>query len=145
MKIGSSAASDEPEIGLVPLIDVVLTLIIFFVLTTTFQDRSALKVELPQASATTAESPKDPLLIVIDQQGRYFVGGSEVIKRDIDSLREAIGQVAGDDRERAVTLRADARTPHQSVITAMDAIGQLGFERISIATVPAAGGTQGAP
>lgn len=139
MKIGSRAPSDEPEIGLVPLIDVVLTLIIFFVLTTTFQDRSALKVELPQASAQTAEAPKDPLLVVIDQQGRYFVGGSEVIKRDIDSLREAIGQVAGDDRERAVTLRADARTPHQSVITAMDAIGQLGFERISIATVPSEG------
>lgn len=140
MKIGAHTHNDEPEIGLIPLIDVVLTLIIFFVLTTTFQDRSALKVELPQASANTAEAPKDPLLIVIDQQGRYFVGGSEVIKRDVDSLREAIGQVAGDDRGRPVTLRADARTPHQSVITAMDAIGQLGFERISIATVPAAEG-----
>ena len=138
MRIGSAAQHDEPEIGLVPLIDVVLTLIIFFVITTTFQDRSAMKVELPQASTQVSEVPKDPLLIVIDEQGRYFVGGSEVIKRDIDSLREAIGQVAGEDRGRAVTLRADARTPHQAVITAMDAIGQLGFSRLSIATVPAA-------
>lgn len=138
MKIGSRATTDDPEIGLVPLIDVVLTLIIFFVVTTTFQDRSAMRVELPQATAQTADAPKDPLLVVIDEQGRYFVGGSEVIKRDVDSVREAIGQVAGDDRERPVTLRADARTPHQAVITAMDAIGQLGFTRLSIATVPAA-------
>jgi len=140
MKIGSRASGDEPEIGLVPLIDVVLTLIIFFVLTTTFQDRSAMKVELPQASAQPAEAPKNPLLIVVDAQGRYFVGGSEVIKRDVDSLREAIGQVAGDDRGRTVTLRADARTPHQAVITAMDAIGQLGFTKLSIATVSAKDG-----
>ncbi|MBB5206954.1 ExbD/TolR family protein [Chiayiivirga flava] len=136
MRIGARATTDDPEIGLIPLIDVVLTLIIFFVVTTTFQDRSAMRVELPQAAAQSAEVPKDPLLVVIDEQGRYFVGGSEVIKRDVDSLREAIGQVAGDDRERAVTLRADARTPHQAVITAMDAIGQLGFTRLSIATVP---------
>lgn len=137
MRLGARSVADEPEIGLVPLIDVVLTLIIFFVITTTFQDRSAMRVELPQASTVNNDVPKDPLLVVIDEQGRYFVGGSEVIKRDVDSLREAIGQVAGDDRERAVTLRADARTPHQAVVTAMDAIGQLGFSKLSIATVKA--------
>jgi biopolymer transport protein ExbD len=143
MRIGGRTAQDEPEISLIPLIDVVLTLIIFFVITTTFQDRTAMKVELPQASAQADEVPKDPLLVVIDEQGRYFVGGSEVIKRDVDSLREAIGQVAGEDRERAVTLRADARTPHQAVVTAMDAIGQLGFSKLSIATESAKAGDGG--
>ncbi len=74
---------------------------------------------------------------MVDAEGRYFVGGSEVLRRDVASVREAIGKVAGDDKNRTVVLRADAKTPHQAVITAMDAIGQLGFSRLSIATVPA--------
>ena len=139
MRIGSSSqGGDDLETSLIPLIDVVLTLIIFFVVTTTFQDRTAMKVALPQADGQAAEAPKDPLVVVIDAQGRYFVGGGEVLRRDPASLRDAIGKVAGDDKNRAVILRADAQTPHQSVVTAMDAIGQLGFSRLSIATVPAA-------
>ncbi len=137
MRIGSARPEDELEISLIPLIDVVLTLIIFFVVTTTFQDRSALKIALPEANSQVAETPKDPLTIVVDAEGRYFVGGSEVLRRDVASLREAIGKVAGDDKNRTVILRADGKTPHQDVITAMDAIGQLGFSRLSIATVPA--------
>ncbi|HET9048344.1 MAG TPA: biopolymer transporter ExbD [Chiayiivirga sp.] len=137
MRIGSARPEDELEISLIPLIDVVLTLIIFFVVTTTFQDRSALKIALPEANSQVAETPKDPLTIVVDAEGRYFVGGSEVLRRDVASLREAIGKVAGDDKNRTVILRADGKTPHQAVITAMDAIGQLGFSRLSIATVPA--------
>ncbi len=137
MRIGSARPEDELEISLIPLIDVVLTLIIFFVVTTTFQDRNALKIALPESAGQAAEAPKDPLLVVIDAEGRFFVGGSEVVKRDVASLREAIAKVAGDDKNRAVVLRADGKTPHQSVVTAMDAIGQLGFSRLSIATVPA--------
>ncbi len=138
MRIGSSSQGGEDlEISLVPLIDVVLTLIIFFVVTTTFQDRSAMKVALPEAAAQAAETPKDPLVVVVDAEGRYFVGGAEVLRHDRASLREAIGKVAGEDKNRTVILRADAKTPHQSVVTAMDAIGQLGFSRLSIATVPA--------
>lgn len=136
MRIGSSSPNEELEISLIPLIDVVLTLIIFFVVTTTFQDRSALKIDLPEAAGQIAETPKDPLVVVVDAEGRYFVGGGEVLRRDSASLREAIGKVAGDDKTRAVILRADAKTPHQSVVMAMDAIGQLGFSRLSIATVP---------
>lgn len=135
MRISSASASDELEISLIPLIDVVLTLIIFFVVTTTFQDRSALKISLPEAAGEMAETPKDPLIIMVDVEGRYFVGGAEVLRQDVGSLRDAIGKVAGDDKNRAVILRADAKTPHQSVVTAMDAIGQLGFSRLSIATV----------
>ena len=142
MRIGSVRGNDELEVSLVPLIDVVLALIIFFVVTTTFQDRSALKIDLPEASGQVAETPKDPLVVVVDAEGRYFVGGSEVLRRDAASLREAIGKVAGDDKSRAVILRADGKTPHQSVVMAMDAIGQLGFSRLSIATVPPEQGSQ---
>lgn len=137
MKLQSSRLHDEPEIGLVPLIDVALTLIIFFVVTTTFEDRAALKVQLPEASVQPVESVKDPLQIVVDEQGRYFVGSNEVLKPDATALREAIEQVAGGDRERPVTLRADARAPMQAGITAMDVLGQLGFTQVSIATVSA--------
>lgn len=137
MRLPSSALSDEPEIGLVPLIDVALTLIIFFVVTTTFEDRAALKVQLPEASVQPVESVRDPLQVVIDEQGRYFVGSNEVLKPGAAALRAAIEQVAGGERERPVTLRADARAPMQSGITAMDVLGQLGFTEVSIATVSA--------
>jgi biopolymer transport protein ExbD len=137
MRLQHSRLGDEPEIGLVPLIDVVLTLIIFFVVTTTFEDRAALKVQLPEASVSATEAVKDPLQIIVDEQGRYFVGPNEVLQPGADALRAAIVQVAGEDRERPVTLRADARAPMQAGITAMDVLGQLGFTQVSIATVTA--------
>jgi biopolymer transport protein ExbD len=137
MRLMDDRLRDEPEIGLVPLIDVVLTLIIFFVVTTTFEQRAALKVALPEASVAPAQAQREPLLIVVDEQGRYFVGGNEVLKPEAADLREAIEKLAGDDREREVLMRADARAPWQAGVTAMDVLGQLGFENVSIATVPA--------
>jgi biopolymer transport protein ExbD len=137
MKFYSERLREEPEIGLVPLIDVLLTLIIFFVVTTTFEDRAALKVQLPEASTQPTEAVKDPLQVVIDERGRYFVGSNEVLRSEPAALREAIIQLVGEDRERPVTLRADARAPMQAGITAMDVLGQLGFSQVSIATVTA--------
>ena len=142
MRFSDRGLRDEPEINLTSLIDVVFTLIIFFVVTTTFDARNTLKLQLPSAASATVEAPREPLVVVVDAEGRYFVGGSEVLRRDAASLREAIGKVAGDDKSRAVILRADGKTPHQSVVMAMDAIGQLGFSRLSIATVPPEQGSQ---
>jgi len=136
VKLSSRQAPDEPEINLVSLIDVVFCLIIFLVVTTTFDHRSALKVTLPEASPVAETQTADPLTVLVDADGRFFVGGSEVLKTDVGSLKDAIARVAGDDRERPVVLRADARAAHQSVVTAMDALGQLGFSRLSIATTP---------
>jgi biopolymer transport protein ExbD len=139
MNLGSAHRHDEPEINLTSLIDVVFTLIIFFVVTTTFEDRTALEVALPEASAEPLVQQQEPLLLVVDQGGRYFVGANEVLNPDAASLREAIARVAGDDRERPVVIRADARASHQSVVTAMDVLGQLGFTRLQLATTsPAA-------
>lgn len=137
MRLSGSRVQDEPEIGLVPLIDVVLTLIIFFVVTTTFEDRAALKVSLPEASVAPQEALREPLLVVVDEKGTYFVSGNEVLKPDAADLRAAIEKVAGEDRERQILLRADARAPWQAGITAMDVLGQLGFTNVSIATVQA--------
>ena len=144
MQIRSRRADSEPEINLVPLIDVILVLIIFFVITTTFDLNSALKLELPQASAEQSESPDHVLSVLVNAEGRYFIDEHEALRTDVESLKRTILEVAGEDRQRPVLLRADARTPHQAVVTAMDALGQLGFRQISIATAPeqGAGGAQ---
>ena len=136
MRLSSRANDSEPEINLTSLIDVIFVLIIFFVATTTFNQRSTMKLQLPTAQASTQADPGEPLTVLVDAQGRYFIGENEVLKSDVGSLKEAIVAVAGQDRSMPVILRADARTPHQFVITAMDALGQLGFVKLSIATTP---------
>lgn len=136
MKLSSRSADNEPELNLIPLIDVIFVLIIFFVATTTFNQRSTMKLQLPTAQAVAPPDSGEPLNIVVNVEGHYFIGENEVLKTDVDSLKEAILAVTGQDRSMSVILRADARTPHQSVITAMDALGQLGFVKLSIATTP---------
>jgi len=136
MKLGFSRELDEPEINLVSLIDVLFCLILFLVLTTSFNQRAALKLQLPQAQAGVVPDAGKPLIVLIDVDGKFFVGNDEVLKTDVGSLKEAIVRVAGADRSQSVILRADARTPHQAVVTAMDALGQLGFAKLAIATTP---------
>jgi len=135
VKVGSSR-EDEPEINLIPLIDVLFCLILFLVLTTSFNQRAALHLQLPQAQAGVLPDARPPLILIVDVEGRYFLGNSEVAHKDVGSLKAAIAQAAGSDRTMPVVLRADGRTPHQAVITAMDALGQLGFTKLSIATTP---------
>jgi biopolymer transport protein ExbD len=135
VKVGVTR-EDEPEINLIPLIDVLFCLILFLVLTTSFNQRAAMRLQLPQAAAGIVPDERPPLIILVDVEGRFFVGNTEVARRDLGSLKAAIAQAAGNDRTRPIVLRADGRTPHQSVVTAMDALGQLGFTRLSIATTP---------
>lgn len=138
MRIASGRRDDDFEISVIPLIDVMLTLLMFFVLSTTFVEHSRMKVTLPEAETTDRrQDEQPPLLIVIDREGRYYLDNNEVLNSSLDTLKEAIARVAGDDRQRPVSLRADAQTPHQAVITAMDALGSLGFTHLSIATTPA--------
>ena len=118
------------------LIDVILVLIIFFVITTTFDARSVLKLELPQASGTPNDAQSNSLSLLINADGRYFVDDREALRTDVESLKRTIVEVAGEDRDRTVLLRADARTPWQAVVTAYEALGQLGFKRIANATAP---------
>ena len=144
MRIRDHRADDIPEINLVPLIDVVLCLLIFFVVTTTFDARSVLKLELPRADGQPAAAMQAPLSLLINAQGRYFVGDREVLRTDVESLKQVLRDVGGDDRERTVLIRADARTPWQAVVTAYEALGQLGFRRIANATTPASPGAPAA-
>ena len=145
MRIRDFRADDSPQIDLVPLIDVVLCLIVFFVVTTTFDTRSVLKLELPRAEGDPAQPDTRSLDILVNAEGHYFVGDREALRNDVDTLKRTITEVAGDDRERNVLLRADARTPHQAVVTALDALGQLGYRKIAIGTAPDPAAAGGAP
>lgn len=136
MRIASRRQDDEFELNVISLIDVMLTLLMFFVLTATFEQRSMLQVTLPKASSAETSSVERALLIVIDAQGRYLVDNREVLTQDAESLKSALLTASGGDRSRRVMVRADARTPHQSVVRALDALGQLGFVQLSIATTP---------
>lgn len=125
---------ETPDINLTPLIDVVFLLLIFFMVTTTFNQFAELRIDLPEAESARETQQKPALELAIDAQGRFFIDGREVVNARPATLREALRQVVGDDTDRQVVIRADATTPHQYVVTAMDAAGRVGLTRLSIAT-----------
>ena len=129
------ASREEPEVNLTSLIDVVLLLLIFFMVSTSFVRRTEIRLQLPEAESASAVIEEEGLDITITADGNYLVNGREVINRRPDTLRRAIERVAGDDRDLQVVIRADARAAHQSVVTAMDVAGRLGFVKLNIATV----------
>ena len=136
MKLQTRKAKDDPEINLISLIDISLLLVIFFMLSSTFVQEGRLKIELPQASLVpTGKQKSDPLVVTVSQNGTYRVNDKELSNNIPDTLRAAIQEVAGADRSKPVTVRADGRATHQSVVSAMDVLGKLGFVKINIATV----------
>jgi len=127
---------EEPEINVVSLIDVVLLLVVFFMLSSRFTDEGRLQVQLPQASAVPPAAPQsEPLVVSVTEAGGYLVNGRELINSSADTLRAALLKQAGANRDMTVTIRADGRATQQSVVTAMDVLGQLGFVRLNIATI----------
>jgi biopolymer transport protein ExbD len=126
--------TDEPDINLTPLIDVVFLLLIFFMVSTTFEHQSRIKIDLPEATAEETTQEPETLEIIIDAQGRYFINEQQVINTELKTLKTAIGKAVGDRESIPVTIRADANTPHQAVVRALDATSQLGLTRISLAT-----------
>jgi biopolymer transport protein ExbD len=138
MRIADHRRDDHPEINLIPLIDVILVLVIFFVVTTTFDSRAVLRLQLPQAQGEPAGAQAKVLTVLVNAQGHYLVGDREPLRNDVDGLKRTLLEVAGNDRNRPVLLRADARSSTQAVITALDALGQLGFRQVSFATAPSA-------
>src|SRR5882672_6369365 len=118
---------DDPEINLISLIDVLLVLLIFFMVSTTFQQEGRVKVQLPQASQIPLpRGSREPLVITITAEGAYRVNERTLINSSADTLRAALLKETGTERG-PITIRADARTTHQAVVTAMDVAGKLGF------------------
>lgn len=129
-----TARREELDLNITPLIDIVFLLLIFFMVSTTFQKESQLRVQLPEASRQAETDPRNPLVIAISADGQYALGGRTLSDNSMPALLQAMRQLAGDDRERPLVVRADARTPHQAVVRAMDAAARLGLTRLSIAT-----------
>ena len=126
--------ADEINVNLTPLIDVVFLLLIFFMVSTTFTRETQLEVDLPQADNTAEVSAERPLEVVITAEGEYRVNGQGLVNAQARTLRMALSKAAADNFELPLTISADARTPHQAVVMAMDVAGGLGFTKLSITT-----------
>lgn len=130
-----SSRTEDPEISLTGLIDVVFLLLIFFMVSTTFEHQAVLKVDLPEAKNVSApEDQPNSFELVIDPNGQFYLNDRQLVDGKPATLQAAFIEAAGDDRNIPVILRADAETPHHFVVTAMDVTAQLGFSRLSIAT-----------
>ena len=126
---------EEPTIDLTSLIDVVFLLLLFFMVSTTFERPAALKIKLPEASSMEAATDRpDRLELVIDAKGRLYLNDQQLVDGRVETIKAAFTQQAGTNRSLPLLLRADRETPHHFVVTAMDAAAQLGFVNLSIAT-----------
>ncbi len=125
---------EEVNVNLTPLIDVVFLLLIFFMVSTTFNKERELALELPQATAQPAAEDSKAIQIEINAGGDYAINGKVLVNRDSATLKRALEQVSEGDTELPLIITADASTPHQAVITVMDICGQMGFVRLRLTT-----------
>ncbi|MDP7154515.1 MAG: biopolymer transporter ExbD [Gammaproteobacteria bacterium] len=126
----------EPEINLTSLIDVVLLLLVFFMVTTSFVRESKLTIRLPEVNDSGGPVIQAPVLeITVSASGRYLVNKRALIDSRAETLRAAIIKLFPDLDVESVTITADAQASHQSVVTAMDVAGKLGLVNVNIATV----------
>ena len=130
-----ASRTEDPDISLTGLIDVVFLLLIFFMVSTTFEHQAVLKVDLPEAQNVSApEDQPNSFELVIDLNGQFYLNDRQLLDGKRSTIEAAFIEAAGEDRNIPVILRADAETPHHFVVTAMDVTAQLGFSRLSIAT-----------
>jgi len=126
----------QPEVNLTSLIDVVLLLLIFFMVSTSFVKQSQIQLRLPEADGPAiVEELPDQIDIMITESGTYFINGRELINTRPETIRNALQKISGGNNQLPLTISADANARHQYVVTAMDVAGRLGFTQINIATV----------
>jgi len=125
---------DEPEINLIPLIDVLLVIIIFLMLTTTYAKFSGLEINLPTAdSSKQAEQPNE-VNVAVTAAGQVLVNKAPLVATDVKSISEALRRAAGDAKDPVIVINADAKATHQSVVDIMQASQTAGYPHISFAT-----------
>lgn len=132
MNFRSRHADDEPEINLIPLIDVLLVILIFLAATTSFTRFNQIKVALPEAHADAVEP--DALNIAISQEGLYALNGQLLSDNTTQDLAQALRSSAGDLKEVVLVINADAQTSHESVVRVMEAARIAGISRVNFAT-----------
>jgi biopolymer transport protein ExbD len=124
---------EEPEINLIPLIDVLLMTLIFLIVTTSFSSQALLQVRLPEASVDATPAP-DALRVVIDARGQFYIDDQQLLSNSVELLRSTLLREIGGNKERLLIIQADAKTPHEAVVRVMDVAGRLGITRLTFAT-----------
>jgi biopolymer transport protein ExbD len=134
MQFRSQSQEDEAGINLTPLIDVVFLLLIFFMVSTTFDTTSELKIELPQASADNPLQQAEMISITIDPKGAFYLNDKRLKSNKAELLLLEMHRLTGGNKDLPVVIQSDSRSPVQSLVTAMDVVGQMGMHSLSIAT-----------
>ena len=125
---------DDPEINLIPLIDVLLDILIFLMVTTTYARFSELKINLPTSGAEQTPNKPKQIEVTVDANGNYQIDETTLAQASVEKLAESLKRAAGSDTEPVVVINADAKATHQSVINVMEAARQVGMSRITFAT-----------
>ena len=133
MNFHSSNIEKDTNINLTPLIDVVFLLLIFFMVSTTFDTTSQLKINLPEASQEQTSVPPQKLNLLIDAKGNFYINSRELTNNRSATLKAALERVMAGNK-LPIVIQSDADSPVQSLVTAMDVVGQLGLSQVSIAT-----------
>jgi biopolymer transport protein ExbD len=130
---------EKVDLTLVSMIDVVFVLLLFFVVSTTFNRQTEVKVKLPEAKGAEAETHEKMITLIIDADGVYYLKGEdglphELVNQNIDTLKQELHKIAAHSSQLPFVINADGKTPHQAVISALDSAGQAGFTHITFAT-----------
>jgi biopolymer transport protein ExbD len=123
---------DQPELNLIPMIDVLIVLLIFLVLTTTFSREAELQIQLPEATGEAASEDKG-IEVIIDTEGRYTIGERQTVNNQPETVKKALREAAGDNKDPLIVIDADRNANYQSVMTVLDAAGQLGYKHVTFA------------
>lgn len=133
MNFRSDSNDDEPEINLIPLIDVLVLTLIFLLVTTSFSKEAQLSVRLPQAVSEDKPEPT-AVRVTVDANGQLYINNTQLLNAAPETLRQALTTAAGSNKEPLVVIHADGKAPHEAVVRVMDAARRLGFSRLSFAT-----------
>jgi biopolymer transport protein ExbD len=134
MNLRGTRVRDDPEINFIPLIDVLLVILIFLMVTTTYQRVAELQITLPEADADAVKQRPKEVNVGIDAQGRYVIDTNVFTFSTVGALGEMLKRAAGDTKDPVVIINADANATHQSVIHVMEAARQVGLVHITFAT-----------
>jgi len=125
-----------PKLNMTSLIDVVFLLLIFFMVTTTFEKQAKLKIELPEATEKVNTNAKEQLIISINQKGNIYLNNNELVNSQYESIASSLKRMINNDEKPPVVIRADENAAHKYVVTVMDVLADMGFTSVSIATTP---------
>lgn len=134
MNFRRGAAREAPEINLIPMIDVLLVIIIFLMLTTTYAKFSGLEINLPTADAAKQQEQPNEVSVAVTATGQVLVNKVPLTAPDVAAIADALRRAAGSEKEPIIVINADAKAAHQSVVDVMQAAQSAGYPHISFAT-----------